>query len=225
MEVVFGRKDLLQRALVHRSYLNENPGYALGSNERLEFLGDAVLGFVVAEHLYHAFPEMPEGELTNYRAALVRLRTLARVAERLDLGRFLFLGKGEEASGGRERASLLARSLEAVIGASFLDQGLDATRAFILRLLSPELERIMGEDAAKDDKSRLQELAQAETGLTPAYHTVASLGPDHAKVFVVEVRLGERVLAEGRGRSKQEAEQVAARAALGNWAALKWERQ
>ena len=221
---MFSRKDLLQRAFVHRSYLNENPGYVLGSNERLEFLGDAVLGFVVAEHLYHVFPEMPEGDLTNFRAALVRSRALAHVAEGLGLGGFLFLGRGEEASGGRARPSLLAATFEAVVGAIFLDQGLEAARGFVLRLLAPELERVQREDATKDDKSRLQEVAQAETGLTPTYRTIASLGPDHARVFVVEVSLGQRVLAEGRGRSKQEAEQVAARNALDNWATLRRER-
>ncbi len=176
-----------------------------------------MLGFVVAGYLYNAFPEMPEGELTDLRAALVKGGTLARVAEAIGLGRFMLLGRGEEASGGRTRIRLLSSTLEAVLGAIYLDQGLEAVREFILRWLGPELQRIRREEQTKDPKSRLQEITQAETGQAPAYHTVASEGPDHARVFVVEVRLGQNVLGRGQGASKQEAEQAAARNALATW--------
>lgn len=182
-----------------------------------------MLGFVVAEHLYKSFPEMTEGDLTNLRAALVRTQTLSEVGS--DLGAYILLGKGELASGGRARRTLLAQTFEAVVGAIFIDQGLEIARTFILERLGPELAKVLSENLTKDDKSRLQELAQAETGLTPRYQTVGSIGPDHAKLFVVEVLLGDRTLAEGRGNSKQEAEQNAAQSALSNWATLRHEGQ
>ena len=191
----------------------------MGSNERLEFLGDAVLGMVVADHLYRTRPELTEGQLTDMRAALVRSRTLALVAARLKLGDFLFMGRGEVATGGRGRPLLLAQSFEAIVGAIFLDQGIDATRQFILEHLTPEIERIdvEGDELTRDDKSRFQELAQAEIGLTPSYEIVERRGPDHARVFVAEVRVGDRPIARGEGGSRQEAEQAAARAALDSW--------
>ena len=215
--VSFHRRDLLERALVHRSYLNERTDYTLGSNERLEFLGDAVLGFVVAEHLYHAFPEMPEGELTALRAQLVQQSSLDRVAERLGIGEHLALGRGAETTGGRSRSRLRASAFEAIVGALFLDQGLEAARGLAIRELRPELDLALARQSTKDDKSLLQEVTQAENGQAPTYHTVAEEGPQHARRFVVEVRLGERVLAEGAGWSKQEAEMAAAHAALAAW--------
>lgn len=215
--VVFRRRDLLERALVHRSYLNERTDYTLGSNERLEFLGDAVLGFVVAEYLYHAFPEMPEGELTALRARLVRQSSLDRVAERLGIGEHLALGRGAETTGGRSRSRLRASAFEAIVGALFLDQGLEAARGLAIRELRPELDLALASQSTKDDKSLLQEVTQAESGQAPTYHTVAEEGPHHARRFVVEVRLGERMLAEGAGWSKQEAEMAAAHAALAAW--------
>jgi ribonuclease-3 len=215
--VEFRRRDLLERALVHRSYLNERPGQATGSNERLEFLGDSVLGFVVAEYLYDSFPELPEGELTSLRARLVRQSTLDHVAARLGLGSLLVLGRGEETTGGRERARLRSSAFEALVGALYLDQGLDAVRSLIVRLLQPELTAALADRSTKDAKSLLQEATQAAAAGTPTYSVAAAEGPDHARRFVVEVWVGERVLATGSGRSKQEAEMAAARQALAAW--------
>lgn len=212
--ISFEDKTILQRALVHRSFLNENPDFPLIDNERLEFLGDAVLDFITAAYLYHRFPEMREGELTVLRAALVRTETLASFAQEIQLGRYLLLGKGEEESGGRERLPTLCAAFEALVGAIFLDQGLDVTISFIQRFIEPETKRILQSSLEKDAKSLLQEISQASFRLTPSYHTVAETGPDHAKEFTVEVRIGDKVYGRGRGRSKQAAEQEAARIAL-----------
>ncbi|MFQ6058358.1 MAG: ribonuclease III [Anaerolineae bacterium] len=212
--ITFTDKSLLQRALIHRSYLNENPDLPLTDNERLEFLGDALLDFVSAEYLYHRFPEMREGQLTSLRAALVKEETLADFARTLNLCQYLFLGRGEEASGGRERSPLLCAAFEALAGAIFLDQGLEAAIAFLLRFMEPAVERIMRERLDRDAKSMLQELSQGQWQLTPVYRTVAEHGPDHAKEFTVEVLIGDQVYGRGVGRSKQAAEREAARAAL-----------
>lgn len=195
---------------MHRSYQNENPNAALGTNERLEFLGDSVLGFVVTEELYRRFPSMSEGEMTNFRSALVRTQTLARLSRGLGIGRFLLLGRGEEAAGGRDREQILAGAFEAVLGAIYLAAGLDATHAFVLR----QLEEGFGSGPSKDDKSRLQELTQARWQVTPLYTTLGSTGPEHAKQFQVQVQIGDEVMGQGEGRTKQAAEQAAARQAL-----------
>ncbi|GBD12702.1 Ribonuclease 3 [bacterium HR24] len=205
---------LLQQALVHRSYLNEVRDRGLRDNERLEFLGDAVLNLVVAEYLYDRFPESTEGELSQMRAHLVRWDTLAAVAERVGLGRFLVLGKGEDLSGGRRRPSNLAGALEAVIGAAYLDGGLEGARELVLRLLGPELERLATGQPLSDSKSELQRVVQARWHQIPRYRVVEAEGPDHAKTFTVEVVLGEQVLGRGQGRSKKQAELEAARQAL-----------
>ncbi len=205
---------LLQQALVHRSYLNEVRDRGLRDNERLEFLGDAVLNLVVAEYLYDRFPESTEGELSQMRAHLVRWDTLAAVAERVGLGRFLVLGKGEDLSGGRRRPSNLAGALEAVIGAAYLDGGLEGARELVLRLLEPELERLATGQPLSDSKSELQRVVQARWHQIPRYRVVEAEGPDHAKTFTVEVVLGEQVLGRGQGRSKKQAELEAARQAL-----------
>ena len=212
--VAFKDVSHLQQALVHRSYLNENPDFSLESNERLEFLGDALLGFVVAEKLYRGFPEFQEGDLTKLRSALVRTETLARVARSLNLGEYLYFGKGEEGSGGRHRQRNLACVLEAVIGAVLVDRGFGVAKKFVLRILSDELEQATEEKLKKDPKSRLQEVMQAEQQLTPLYQTIDTTGPDHERVFTVEVLGGDTLLGRGSGRSKQAAEQEAARAAL-----------
>jgi ribonuclease-3 len=212
--VSFKDESLLQQALVHRSYLNENPALHLVSNERLEFLGDAVLGFVVADELYSRFPEFSEGELTKLRAALVRGETLSRIASSLQLGDYLYLGHGEEESGGRSRPRNLSCALEAVIGAVFLDQGFDVARSFILKLLDSEFDGVVEDKFTDDYKSRLQQVIQSERKITPIYRTVEEVGPDHAKVFTVEVLVGETVLGRGSGRSKRAAEMDAARQAL-----------
>ena len=210
----FANKALLQRALTHRSYLNENPGYPLEDNERLEFLGDAILDFVTAEHLYHHFPEMPEGRLTNLRSALVRTERLAYFATSLCLGDYLFLGRGEDESGGRQRVAILCDAFEALIGALYLDQGLERTRAFIHQHIEPALEEVLASDSEKDPKSRLQEIAQSEYQLTPTYRTIKEDGPDHAKEFTVQAIIGNKVYGTGTGMSKQNAAQAAAEEAL-----------
>jgi ribonuclease III len=215
--VSFKQRDLLRQSMVHRSYLNETPGFKLGSNERLEFLGDAVLDFIVADDLYKRYPDHPEGELTSLRAALVRLETLGRIAARLNLGDYLLMSRGEQQSGGRDRETLLGRAFEALIGAMYLDMGLEQTRSVVLRHLTPELSHIIAEQHLKDPKSRLQERAQADFGITPSYRTVLATGPEHAKEFTVEVNLGDLVIGRGAGRSKQHAAQEAAKLALDSW--------
>lgn len=212
--ISFKAQSLLEQALVHSSYVNENPGLTAGSNERLEFLGDAVLGLIVAEWLYQDFPDLTEGEMTRLRSVLVRRDTLARVADSLKLGDYLRLGKGEEVSGGRRKPANLAAGLEAVVAAVFLDQGLAATRDFTMRLLSQEWPKVVTREAALDYKSRLQELIQSSQQLTPAYRLVETTGPDHDRTFTVEVIAGDRVLGRGSGKSKKLAETEAARAAL-----------
>jgi len=184
------------------------------SNERLEFLGDAVLGLVVAEKLYQDFPQFSEGEMTKLRTVLVRRETLARVARAIGLGDYLYLGKGEEASGGRRKPSNLAGALEAVIAAVFLDQGLPITRDFILRLFSEELERVVSRGVEVDYKSQLQELVQARQQPPPAYQVVEAVGPAHDRWFTVEVKIGDAVLGRGSGKSKKMAETEAACSAL-----------
>jgi ribonuclease-3 len=214
LDVNFKDESLLQQALVHRSYLNENSVLHLVSNERLEFLGDAVLGFVVASELYSRFPDFSEGELTKLRSALVRGETLSRIALSLQLGDYLYLGRGEEDSGGRSRSRNLSCTLEAVIGAVFLDQGLDVAQIFILKLLGSEFDGVVEDKFAADYKSRLQQIIQSERKITPVYRTIEEMGPDHAKLFTVEVLAGDIILGQGCGRSKRAAEMDAARHAL-----------
>ena len=212
--VVFQQPDLLTQALTHSSYANENPGVAPASNERLEFLGDAILGLIVAENLFRDFPSMSEGEMTRLRSILVKQDTLARVAESIGLGNYLYLGKGEEASGGREKPANLARALESLIAAVFLDQGSIITEQLVLDILDAELLRTLYQGAIIDYKSQLQELLQAKTQQTPVYSLIETQGPDHDKNFTVEVRIGNDMLATGIGRSKKKAETEAARIAL-----------
>jgi ribonuclease-3 len=209
---------LLQQAMYHRSYLNEAEG-ANDSNERMEFLGDAVLGLIVSEKLYRDYPTLSEGHLSQLRALLVRWDALARVAERVNLGEYLVLGRGEELSGGRNRPSNLAAGLEALIGAVFLDSGLAAARRLVLRLLKPEFEEIAASGVTADSKSELQHLAQTRWHKIPEYRLISSEGPDHAKLFKVEVLVGNQVMGEGQGRNKKQAELNAARQALETLAA------
>lgn len=211
--VSFGDRSLLQQALVHSSYLNEAAEESYRSNERLEFLGDAVLGFIVAGWLHQEYPNAAEGELTRMRSALVRRQTLAEVARALELGSFLYLSKGEEQSGGRKRAVTLANGLEALVGALFLDQGAEATKAVVQRLLSPYLARLSTE--SRDPKSRLQELLQARKHTRPTYAVLATSGASHERTFTVEVSVAGQPLARGTGPSKRAAEMEAAAQALG----------
>lgn len=210
----FNNYSVLSRALTHRSFLNENPAGSLEDNERLEFLGDAVLDFVVGAYLYHRFPEMAEGELTSLRAALVRSESLAEFARGWELGRFLRVGYGEAENGGRERTPILCATFEAVIGAIYLDLGLEQARPLIERLIAPALVKIMDESLHKDAKSEFQVWAQARFNITPRYQVVATAGPDHAKLFTVQVLVGDTAWGEGEGRSKQVAAQAAARVAM-----------
>lgn len=214
LQFVFEDKSLLQRALTHRSFLNENPDAPWLDNERLEFLGDSILGFVTAEHLYHRFPEMKEGDLTSLRAALVRGETLAEFSTQLNLGPYLLISRGEDAGRGRQRPALLAATFEAILGALYLDRGLDAARALIVRMIDDKTQSILQERLDRNAKSLLQELSQGRLKVTPVYRLVEARGPDHAREFTVQALLGERVYGVGRGRNKQAAEQEAARAAI-----------
>ncbi len=212
--VSFTQLSLLEQALVHSSYINENPTFATTSNERSEFLGDSILGFIIAERLYHDFPHLNEGEMTKLRSSLVRQDCLTRIATTIGLGSYLYLGKGEEASGGRHKPTNLAAALEAVIAAIYLDQGLATTRDFILRLFHAELEKVASRGATVDYKSQLQELIQESWQITPAYYVIEAAGPDHDRRFTVEVRVGDTVLGKGSGKSKRIAETEAARSVL-----------
>jgi ribonuclease-3 len=214
--VNFQNMSLLEQALVHSSYINENPEYTLGHNEKLEFLGDAVLGFYVAEKLYKDYPDTNEGQMTKFRAALVSRDALARVTKSIRLGDFLYLGRGEESSGGRHKKANLAGALEAVIAAVYLDRGENETRDFILRILDKEMKRIDRKDIIIDYKSRLQETIQSKYQTAPGYRLVSEKGPDHDKTFTVEVIVNETVLGRGTGKSQKEAETEAARFALEN---------
>ena len=212
--VRFQDKSLLSRALTHRSFLNENPDAALEDNERLEFLGDAVLDFIVGAYLYHRFPEMDEGQLTSLRAALVRAKTLADFARQLDMGAYVKLGYGEAENGGRERVPILCATFEAVVGAMYLDQGLAPVEMLVKRLVAPALDEILADSLHIDAKSEFQVWAQAQFNITPRYRVIDSQGPDHAKIFTTEVIVGDKVWGTGSGRSKQRAAQAAATQAL-----------
>jgi ribonuclease III len=202
--------ELLERALMHRSFAYENGG--LPTNERLEFLGDSVLGLIVTDTLFNSYPDLPEGQLAKLRAAVVNMRALAGVARGLQLGSYVRLGKGEEGTGGRDKSSILADTLEAVIGAVYLDQGLDAADGLVHRLFDPVIARSARLGAGLDWKTSLQELTASEVLGVPEYHVEES-GPDHQKSFRASVRIGSRTYGEGEGRSKKEAEQQAAEAA------------
>ena len=214
LNYTFRNPALLGEALSHSSYANEHRANHLNSNERLEFLGDSVLGFVTAEFLFTQHPNLPEGDLTRIRAALVCEQSLYEVAKKLELGRYLKLGRGEEAGGGRERTSILADATEAVFAAVYLDGGIEEASALIHRvLLDVEREEIV-EERRKDYKTALQELVQRQAGQELTYHMTGEQGPDHAKVFSAEVLLNGTSVGSGSGRSKKEAEQAAAKAAL-----------
>lgn len=209
----FKDKNLLLQALTHRSYINENPKWPLDHNERLEFLGDAVLELVVTEHLYRTYPN-PEGELTNWRAALVNAVMLADISKVFDLNDFMLLSRGEAKDTGRARQYILANAMEAVIGAIYLDQGYEKSAEFIHAFILSELPRIIKNNLYRDAKSLFQEKAQEQVGVTPNYEVIQEWGPDHARQFKVGVYLGKDLIADGEGPSKQEAQQKAAEGAL-----------
>ncbi len=213
LNLPFKNMMLLRRSLTHRSYINEHPE-SIEDNERLEFLGDAILDFMVGEWLYHRFPEMPEGDLTRMRSALVHTEQLAEFARQLDLGRGLRLGRGEVISGGRSRDALLCDEFEALVGALYLDAGLSSVEKFVYPLLESAAEDIIRNHKTEDPKSMLQEWAQAQGFETPAYITCSVDGPDHSREFEVKVIVNDNITATGRGRSKQSAEKSAARELL-----------
>ncbi len=210
----FADSTLLRQAFTHRSYLNEHRGEVSGHNERLEFLGDAVLELISTHYLFEKFPEQDEGDLTAYRAALVNAVTCAEVANDLHMNDFLLLSRGEAKDQGRARQVLLANAFEALVGAIYLDQGYDAARLFIEKHLFPKIDNIVKKKLWRDAKSAFQEKAQDAEGATPHYEVIRESGPDHDKQFVVGVYIREALVAQGNGKSKQEAEQEAARAAL-----------
>jgi ribonuclease-3 len=212
--LTFRQPDLLNQSLTHRSYINEHPDSNLIDNERLEFLGDAVLDFVTGDMLFRRFPDMPEGDLTRLRAALVRTESLASLAIEAKIGQSLRMGKGEEASGGRNRPSNLCGAFEAVVGAIYLDQGLQAAIEFVMPRLEKRLSQVLAESLDKDARSVLQEKSQADYNLTPVYNLVSASGPDHDRQFTFEVVIGDQVAGRGVGHSKQAAAQMAAREAL-----------
>ncbi len=214
ISTTFKNPALLEQALVHRSYLNENPDYPLSHNERLEFLGDAVLELIVTEILYETYPEKPEGELTSLRAALVNSKMLAEIADEVGLNTFLRLSRGEAKDTGRARQFILANALEALIGAIYLDQGYNGTALFVKANLMPKLTTVVAEKLYQDPKSKFQEEAQDRVGITPTYQVLAERGPDHDKHFTVGVFLGTELVAKGEGPSKQAAQEAAARNGL-----------
>jgi len=214
LKVSFKNKNLLKQAFVHRSYLNENPGLGLEQNERLEFLGDAVLELVVTEHLYKDNPDKPEGELTNWRAALVNAKMLSQVADELGFNDFLLLSRGESKELGKARQYILANTFESFVGAMYLDSGYTPCDEFIKKYLLSKLSEVIQKKLYKDAKSKFQEEAQDKEGITPMYRVIKESGPDHKKKFTIGVFLEEERVADGDGYSKQEAEEEAAKAAL-----------
>lgn len=214
LSLKFKNKDLFIQAFCHRSYLNENPDFYLSNNERLEFLGDAVLELVVTEYLYKEYPQKAEGELTNWRAALVNARQLSETAKDLDFNGFLLLSRGENKETGKARQYILANTFEALVGAIYLDRGYKICQSFIEKNLIKKLPEIIKKGLFRDAKSRFQEEAQERTGITPTYKVLEEWGPDHAKHFIIGVFLENELMAKGEGSSKQEAEEEAAKSAL-----------
>src|ERR1035437_1501949 len=218
-KVIFKNKDLLKQAFIHRSYINENGATALSHNERLEFLGDAVLELIVTDFLYRKYPNYTEGELTALRSALVNAIIISEIASEIGMNDYLLLSKGEAKDSGKARMYILANTYEALVGAIYLDQGYDVTDKFITKTLLPKTEEIVNKKLWRDAKSLVQEKAQEFVLVTPAYKVLHESGPDHDKHFTVGIYFGSDLITEGKGKSKQEAEQSAALAALKikNW--------
>jgi len=211
----FKNKELLQQALVHRSYLNENRKFELGHNERLEFLGDAVLEILVTEFLYHKFSEKPEGELTNLRASLVNSQMLSRVSSELKLEKYIFLSKGEKKDvKSKSRQYILANAVESIIGAIYLDQGIKSAKKFVVKFMISKLDDILENELYLDPKSKFQEIAQEKTKITPNYKLIKASGPDHEKIFKIGLYLEEELISTGKGFSKHEAQMEAAKKGL-----------
>ena len=211
LDIKFNNRDLLMQAVVHRSYINEHPSFELGHNERLEFLGDAVLEIVVTEYLFHKFPNTPEGELTNWRASLVNSKMLALVANEIELDDYIYLSKGEaKDKNSKARQFILANAVEALIGAIYLDQGIRSAKKFIKQNMLSKLDNILANELYLDPKSKFQEKAQEIAGVTPHYKVMSEKGPDHEKIFEVGLYLGEELISKAKGSSKQEAQVKAA---------------
>ncbi len=218
LEISFNDLMLLKESLIHRSFLNElSTQNIVTHNERLEFLGDAVLELITTEYLFLNYPEFNEGDLTSFRAAIVRTESLAEESLRLEIGNYVYMSKGEEGTGGRERPYILANTFEAIVGAIFLDQGYEVTQRFIIKNVCYKLVKVIKERSDIDAKSKLQEIAQDQTKITPTYEMQKAIGPDHDKIFHMYVLIGENIFGKGKGKSKQEAEQNAAYDALKNW--------
>ena len=213
IKVTFKNKDLLKQAMVHRSYLNENRNFELDHNERMEFLGDAVLELIVTEYLYNNFSN-PEGELTNYRAALVNGKMLAKISKEIGLEDYLLMSRGETKDLGKARQYLLANALEAVIGAIYLDQGYNKSKKFITDCVLSKMEHVLDEKLYQDPKSKFQEEAQEKVGVTPVYKVIKEWGPDHDRNFTIGIYLENEKIAEGEGMSKQAAQRNAAKRGL-----------
>ncbi len=214
LKVEFKNKKFLEEAVTHRSYLNESSNHELNNNERLEFLGDAVLELIISEYLFSKYPDHEEGDLTSFRAATVRTTTLAGVSRELGLGRFLRMSKGEEESGGKDKDYLLANLFEAILGAIYLDKGYNVCREYLSRVLIPKIGEIVEKRLDIDPKTKLQEVTQSKFKETPVYEVLKEDGPDHDKVFTVQVRLSSKNLGIGEGSSKQKAEERAAEKSL-----------
>ena len=211
LDITFKNPDFLKQAIVHRSYINEHPNFKLGHNERLEFLGDAVLEIIVTEYLYHKYPEKAEGELTNWRASLVNSKMLGRIANEISLENYIYLSKGESNdSNSKARQYILANAIESIIGAIYLDQGIEAAKKFIKATILSKLEHILSNELYLDPKSKFQEKAQEMSGITPHYSVLEESGPDHDKLFKVGLYLNEELVSQGEGSSKQEAQMQAA---------------
>lgn len=217
IKISFSKKKLLEQAFIHRSYLNEVKEKDLSSNERLEFLGDAVLEFLTSFFLFQKFPQKNEGELTNLRATVVCTKTLSKIAKKLGLGLLLKLSRGEEKEGGRNNASILADTFEALLGAIFLDQGVKTADRFLKEQLFPSVEKMLLKENLKDPKSLFQEIVQEKIKVSPEYKVLEEVGPDHAKSFKVGVFVSGKKFGVGRGKSKQEAEEQAAKTAIDKW--------
>jgi ribonuclease-3 len=212
--IVFNDKKLLEQAFIHRSYINESNGSKLSHNERLEFLGDAVLELIITDYLYNKYPDRDEGELTAYRSALVNAVIIGEVAQAIGMNDYLLLSKGEAKDAGRARSYILANTYEAYVGAVYIDQGYDVARDFISRTLFGKIDTIVAKKLWRDAKSLVQEKSQEYLNVTPVYKVISEAGPDHDKHFTIGVFFGDEQIATGKGKSKQEAEQAAARSAL-----------
>ena len=213
-KIIFKNKKLLEQAFIHRSYINENSGSKLKHNEHLEFLGDAVLELVITDYLYNKYPEKDEGELTAYRSSLVNTITIGEAAANLGMNDFLLLSKGESKDSGKARSYILANTFEAFIGAVYLDSGYETARDFIAKSLFNKIDEIVAKKLWRDPKSLVQEKAQEHVSVTPSYRVLSESGPDHDKHFTIGIFFGDDLVAEGKGKSKQEAEQEAAHRAL-----------